>query len=298
MDNIDLRLLGIFERIYKTQNISQAAELLDLGQPAVSMGLAKLRAHFQDPLFVRTSRGMEPTPFAQELIEPVRDALALLKTALGHQSKFDPSASNRMFKICMTDVGQRVVMPKLLEQLNAIAPSIGIDLTYVTERAPKMLEAGEVDIAIGFLSNLDAGFFQQRLFNDRFVCIAHIDHPRIRHKKLTLKQFAAETHLVVATQGTGHNVLERRLTSLKIKRRVGLRIPNYLGVASMISNSNYLATVPERFGLALAETGNVRVLQLPFDIPAYSVMQHWHERYSRDLGIKWLRNVIADLFIE
>lgn len=298
MDNIDLRLLSIFDAIYRTKNISQAAESLDLGQPAVSMSLAKLRKHFRDPLFVRTTSGMEATPLAQELIVPLRQALTLMKTALSHQLAFEHSTSDRMFKICMTDVGQRIIMPKLLEKLDEIAPTIRIDLSYVTERTPQLLEDGDVDLAIGFLSNLDAGFFQQKLFSDKFVCLIQADHPRIRGNPLTMKQFTSESHLVVTTQGTRHRIIEQFLHNLKIERHIGLRIPNYLGVASVISHTNYLATVPARFGHAVAEAGNFKVLSLPFDVPEYSVMQHWHERYSRDLGIRWLRQLIAALFVE
>jgi DNA-binding transcriptional LysR family regulator len=293
MDNIDLKLLTIFQEIYKTRSISQAAENLEMGQPAVSMSLAKFRKHFNDPLFVRTSAGMEPTPHAQQLIQPVREALALLKMALGHQTSFDPKTSARMFKLCMTDVGQRVLMPHLLPRLSEIAPSVKIDVSYVSERTSKGLESGDIDLAIGFLPELDAGFFQQKLFTDKFVCVVNGQHPRIKGK-LSLEQYQTESHVVITQQGTGHGIVEQTLASLKIHRNIGLRIPNYLGVSSTMESTEFIATVPHRFALALGK--NVRVVELPFKIPEYRVMQHWHERYARDPGIEWLRKVMIDIF--
>lgn len=297
MDNVDLKLLTIFQEIYKTRSISQAAENLEMGQPAVSMSLAKFRKHFNDPLFVRTSGGMEPTPHAQELIQPVREALALLKMALGHQTSFDPKTSTRLFKLCMTDVGQRVIMPKLLTRLSEIAPSVRIEVSYVSERTPKGLESGDIDLALGFLPEQDAGFFQQNLFKDKFVCIVNSAHPRIKNK-LSLEQFQTESHVTVTKLGTGHGIVEETLAALKIQQKIGLRIPNYLGIPSTIESTDFIATVPLRFALALAGTGNIRLLEPPFKIPEYRVMQHWHERYARDPGVEWLRKVMTDLFRE
>ena len=293
MDNVDLKLLTIFQEIYKTRSISQAAENLEMGQPAVSMSLAKFRKHFNDPLFVRTSAGMEPTPHAQELIQPVREALGLLKMALGHQTSFDPKTSARMFRLCMTDVGQRVLIPYLLPRLKEIAPSVKIDVSYVSERTPKLLESGDLDLAIGFLPDLDAGFFQQKLFTDKFVCVVNSNHPRIKDK-LTLEQYQTESHVVVTQQGTGHGIVDQTLAALKIHRNVGLRIPNYLGISPTMEITEFLATVPRRFAMAFGK--HIRMVELPFKIPEYRVMQHWHERYARDPGVEWLRQVMIDIF--
>jgi DNA-binding transcriptional LysR family regulator len=297
MDNVDLKLLTIFQEIYKTRSISQAAENLEMGQPAISMSLAKFRKHFDDPLFVRTSNGMEPTPHARELIQPVREAIALLKTALGHQILFDPETSARMFRLCMNDVGQRVIMPHLLPYLRDIAPAVRIDVSYVSERTSKGLESGDLDLAIGFLPEQGAGFFQQKLFKDQFVCIVNAAHPRIRHK-LSLAAYQAESHVVVTQPGTGHGLVEQTLSDLKIERTIGLRIPNYLGIPSTIESTDFIATVPRRFAMALMGADKIQVLEPPFKIAEYRVMQHWHERYARDPATVWMRKVMTHLFGE
>lgn len=298
MENVDLKFLMLFDAIYKTASISRAAEKLDMGQSAVSMALAKLRKHYGDPLFVRTSEGMKPTPLADDIIAPIRQALGALQLTLRHRASFDPLESDRMFGLCMTDIGQRVIMPRLLQHLRVSAPGVRIDLRYVSEHTSRHLESGEVDLAIGFLAKLDAGFFQQQLFTDRFVCIANRTHPRLRTDTLTLQQFQRESHLTVATQGTGHGIVESILHTKRIQRKVGLRIPNFLGVVSNISSTEYLAIVPERFGRLVAESNPIRVFELPFAVPKYRVMQHWHERFSRDPAVTWLRATIAKHFRE
>lgn len=296
MENIDIKMLSVFDELYRSKSVTRTAEVLDLGQPAISMVLAKFRRHYDDALFVRTSEGMEPTPLAEAIIGPLRQALTTLTLTLQHRASFDPTRSDRMFAICMTDIGQRVVMPKLLAHLRVVAPAVRVDLTYVSEHTPKDLESGQVDLAIGFLSGLDAGFFQQGLFSERFVCLVSSRHPRLRGTSLTLDEFEAESHLVVATQGTGHGIIEKTLQGMGIARKIGLRIPNFLGVVSNIVDTDYLAIVPYRFGETVVHTSATKLLELPFEVPTYRVMQHWHSRYAHDPGIVWLRNTVSELF--
>jgi DNA-binding transcriptional LysR family regulator len=298
MDNLDLKNLMVFDEVYRTASISRAAENLDLGQSAVSMMLAKFRKHYGDPLFVRTSEGMKPTRLADDIIGPIRLAMNALKMTLEHRAHFDPATSTRMFGLCMTDIGQRIVMPKLLAHLRKVAPGVRIDLSYTSEHTARLLESGEIDLAIGFLAQLEAGYFQQKLFDDRFVCIVNRKHPRLRGPTVTLEQFQSESHLIVATQGTGHVIIEQTMERRHIHRKVGLRIPNYLGVVSNIASTEYLAIMPERFAHIVAESNQIKVMELPFAVEKYRVMQHWHERYARDPAVIWLRNTIADLFRE
>ncbi|MBA9948212.1 MULTISPECIES: LysR family transcriptional regulator [Burkholderiaceae] len=298
MDNLDLKSLMVFDEVYRTASVSRAAENLDLGQSAVSMALAKFRRHYNDPLFVRTSEGMQPTRLADDIVGPIREAMSALKLTLLHRTTFDPLTSNRMFGLCMTDIGQRVMMPRLLAHLREVAPSVRIDLSYTSEHTAHQLEAGEIDLAIGFLSQLDAGMYQQQLFTDRFVCIVNRDHPRLRENSVTLEEFERESHLIVATQGTGHVIVEETLERNNIRRKVGLRIPNFLGVVSNIASTEYLAIVPERFARIVAENTPIKLIELPFAVPTYRVMQHWHERYSRDPSLSWFRATIGQLFRE
>jgi len=297
MNNIDLKLLAVISELHKTRSVSHAAENLDLSQSAISMSLAKLREHFRDPLFVRTSTGMEPTPHATDLINILKKAEDLLQMALEHHVVFEPAVSDRMFHICSRDIGQLRLLPDLMKRLRELAPSVRIEIRNISENTSKLLESGEVDLAVGFISPMGAGFCQQTLFKERYVCALSARHPRIRNE-ITLQQFQEETHLVVLTSGTGHVVVERAMATKGIRRKIGLRVPSFLGVDAIIANTDFLMLLPEQMGLLMAKTGDIRLLQLPFSAPSYRVMQHWHERYSRDPANKWLRGVVAEVFMQ
>ncbi len=296
MTNIDLKLLAVIGELHRTRSVTQAAERLDLSQSTISMSLAKLRKHFNDPLFVRTSAGMEPTPHATQLICMLHQAETLLQSALDHQVVFDPLTSDRTFRLESTDIAQVTLLPKLMQRLLKVAPRVGIHLSRITPDTPKLLESGELDLAVGFILPMGAGFCQQRLFKDRFVCVTRKDHPRIQ-KVLTVKQFEAETHLAVSTSGTAHVIVEKTLEAKKIRRNVGLAVPSFLGIVSILTSSEFLVILPQQLGRHFATAGNLQLLPLPFEIPPYYVTQHWHERYGQDPANRWLRTVMAELFM-
>ena len=297
MSRPDLRLLQVFDAIHKTRSVSRAAELLELGQPAVSISLGKLRDHYRDPLFVRTSNGMEPTPLAEELVRPVRDALDALETALGHRAEFDPATSERRFRLCMTDITHLVLLPRLWAQLRSAAPGVRIEIFPLSPDTGRQLEAGDADLAVGFIPDLEAGFYQQALFRQQYVCLASADHPRIRGG-LTREQFEAEDHAVFSTSGTGHQVIDEEIARQGIRRRIVLNIPNFLGAAFVVEHTDLLMTVPRRLGELLRGRGEFSIFPVPFPLPAFTIKQHWHARFHHDPGNRWLRGVIAELVSE
>lgn len=291
---IDSRLLSVFDEIVKTRSVSGAAQALGLAQPAVSVALAKLRRHFGDKLFVRTSSGMEATPFGEGLVAPVRAALAALDVVTGHRSVFDPATSERNFRICMTDISQVVLLPRLWERLRLTAPGIRIDVVPLASDTARRLESGEADLAIGLIPQLEAGFFQQLLFRQNFVCLVGAHHPRIQ-KKLTLSQFEAEDHAVISSSGSAPLIIDREIARLGIQRRVVVRIPNFLGAAFAVEHTDLLVTIPKRLGDVLQGRGAFRIFPVPFELPQYDVKQHWHERFHHDPGNRWLRGVVSEL---
>jgi len=295
MDNIDLRLLKIFDELFKTGSVSQTADRLSLGQPAVSMSLRKLRDHFNDPLFIKTGSGMVPSSLAEQLIEHVRQAIGVLHTTLDYRASFDPAKSQRVFRLSMNDVAQIVILPSLLEVLKQHAPMACLELSGVADASPHLLAEGEIDILIGFIPRLEAGIYQQKLLDEKFVCVVDRHHPRI-HDELSLEQFQSEPHLAVSTAGTGHGLIDQVLAARGIGRHVSVRIPNFSGIAAAIEGTEYLVVVPQRLGAFLEASGIARVYALPLEAPGYLVMQHWHERYHRDPGNQWLRSTIAHLF--
>jgi len=297
MSTVDQKLLAIIIELHRTRSVSQTAENLGLNQPAVSMSLARLRKSFHDPLFVNTHRGMEPTAHASQIIAGLRDAHALIEAAINYRETFVPATATRTFKIAATDIGQVVILPSLMNRLHIVAPSVAIEFVNFTEQSHFQLESGYLDVALGFIPPLESGFHRQKLFTERFVCIVRKRHPRItRH--LTIKDFERESHLIVTTPATGHTVVEETLKSLNVTRRVGLRLPNFIGLSTLIASTDLLATVPERLATIIAGLVPVILFPPPIAVPPYVVMQYWHARSNDDPGSRWLRELIVELFQE
>jgi len=188
LKNIDLRLVSLVVELNRTRSMSAAAQKLSLSQSTVSMALAKLRRHFDDPLFVRTSIGMEPTPRGAELIEMMKSADFYMLPALEHRSVFDPLKSTHVFQLCSTDIAQLTLLPMLMNHLRRSGPSMSVRLQNISERTYTQLESGELDLPVGFIPARGAGFCGQRLFQDRFVCALRSDHPRVDNT-LTVERF-------------------------------------------------------------------------------------------------------------
>jgi DNA-binding transcriptional LysR family regulator len=295
MAKLDLDWLGVFVEVYKTQSVSRAAQRLGMAQASASIALNKLRRHFDDRLFSRTSQGMEPTPRAQLIYPELHEALSRIEKARGTPRAFSPADAQREFRICMTDISEIVLLPKLINHLQLTAPGMSVEAEKTSPETRRRLESGEVDLAVGFTPDLDAGFYQQALFAQDFVCLASAEHPRVR-SKLSRRTFSAEGHIVVSASGTGHAIVDKVLAKHMIERRVVLRVPSFLGVARIVAQTHLLVIVPRLLGNTLASQERVQLLEPPVPLPAYKVKQHWHERFNADAGNVWLRRTMADLF--
>jgi DNA-binding transcriptional LysR family regulator len=295
MAKLDLDWLGVFVEVCKTQSVSRAAQRLGMSQAGASIVLNKLRRHFGDPLFSRTSVGMEPTPRARAIYPELQEVLLRLDKARGLPLAFAPREAQREFRLCMTDISEIVLLPRLLNHLQQVAPSLQLEAEKIGPESRRRLESGEVDLAIGFTPDLEAGFFQQALFAQDFVCLAAADHPRVRGR-LGRRAFSAEGHITVAASGTGHSIVDKVLARQKVARRIVLRVPSFLGVARLVAQTELLVIVPRRLGEAVATQERVQVLPPPVPLPSYKVKQHWHERFNADPGNVWLRRTMAQLF--
>jgi DNA-binding transcriptional LysR family regulator len=300
-NRLDLNLLRVFDAILQTRSVTIAASTLSLTQSAVSNQLARLRDAFDDPLFVRTTEGMVPTPRAMAIAEPVRQSLVAIRLCLEEQLGFDPATSDRTFKIFMSDVGQLVFMPRLLERVTRVAPHVNIHTVQVpSSRLRDMaLESGEVDLAAGYFENFDGSFRQQLLFEESYVGMVRSGHPTIG-EKLSLDTFLATPQLVYQPTGGGHgqqeNAVQHAFAAADVPRRVAMRAAHSMGVPSIVSSTDLLVIVPSRLAAACRELADIRILALPVDIPKFQIKQHWHERFHHDPGNAWLRGLVAELF--
>jgi DNA-binding transcriptional LysR family regulator len=238
---------------------------------------------------------MLPTPFADALIEDVRATLAAADKALNRRLTFEPGSASREFSICCTDITEIVLVPALIDHLHREAPGVSVTLSRISGATPEEFAAGSVALAVGFVSILEAGFYQQTLFDQDFVCLAAKDHPRIGNR-LTTAAMSTEGYVSVITSGTGHAIVDRVLEQHKIKRRVAVRTSTYLAVGSIVARTELLVIVPRHLGEALAAREKVKILEPPIMLPKYAVKQYWHQRYHTDPANVWLRHTVAEIF--
>jgi DNA-binding transcriptional LysR family regulator len=296
LSDIDLNQLVLFQQLIVERRVSKVAENLGLTQPAVSNTLAKLRRQFGDDLFVRTPAGMMPTPFAEQLAEPIGYALGMIHSGLNQHSRFDPASVQRSVSIGMTDIGEIVFLPRLVERLRQEAP--GVSLSTVRTTATSLrddMESGKVDLAIGPLPQLKAGFFQRRLFRQRYVCLFRKGHPLDR-KRLTLADFKAAEHLVIVSAGTGHGKVDDLIRRAGVDRSVRLTIPHFVSVGHLLWRTDMVATVTERLAESLVEPFDLTYRPHPIDLPEIAINVFWHAKVHRSPAHQWLRGVVFDLF--
>ncbi len=292
---IDLNLLRVFDAVLRDRSVTAAARHLRLTQPAVSNALARLRTRFEDALFVRTSTGMDATPFARELAEPVRQALALLESALAHGPGFDPATSTRAFRFYMSDLGQIEFLPPLVERALRVAPGVRLEAVALeVEDIAEALAAGALDLAVGFLPGLGPPVRRQALFRDPYVCLMRAGHP-LAQKKFNRKAFLTASHALVSYRG-GHRVIEEALERAGLARRIALRVPHFTVVPMVLERSDLVLTLPARVARVFERRAGLKSLPLPVPIAPAEVAAHWHERFEGDPGGRWLREQVAELF--
>ncbi|MBL8489629.1 MAG: LysR family transcriptional regulator, partial [Rhodocyclaceae bacterium] len=263
IQDFDLNLLVVFDAVLAEGSISRAAERLGLSQPAVSNAVARLRQATGDRLFVRLGQGVAPTPYAQRIAGPLRQALAGIRAALSEDQGFDPAASERGFVLYLTDLGEAYFLPRLLERLSREAPGVRIrTLPMPPEAAQEAMKQGQVDLAVGNLPDFRAGFYQQRLFREHYVCVVRRDHPEIG-ERLTARRFAAASHAIVTPAGTGHGIIERALIEHGLESRIVLRVQNFLVLPSIVATTDLIALVPHSVGSQLSRNNDIKLLPVP-----------------------------------
>ncbi|CAN5487712.1 LysR family transcriptional regulator [soil metagenome] len=305
---IDLNLMLVFDALMHEGNLTRAGFRLGLSQPAMSHALGKLRKLSGDELFVRVPTGMEPTPFAQRIAATVHEGLEMLQTAITGEQAFDAATCDRTFQILMSDIGEMVYLPRMLAHFASVAPRANIRVIQLPrEDYQEAFLSGEVDLAIGFLPALKAGFYQQRLFDDSYICLLRADHPRVG-STMTIEQFSAESHVMIEPAGSRYSsvarqtstttLIERFLADRGLSRRVALRVPHFTVVPEIVRSTDLIATLPGTVKNHLRPIPNIKMVPLPIDVPRFEVKQFWHQLKNNDIANRWLRGVVAELFTE
>lgn len=293
--DIDLNLLRLFDAVYRTRNVSRAAELLDLTQPAASQGLTRLRALVHDPLFMRAAGGVQPTPKAQRLAEPVRLALAMLEQALGETAGFDPAHSRRVFHIHMSDIGEGRFLPDLMVALRQQAPGVRVETRPLPrEQITEALDGGRIDFAFGFLPMVKETQ-KLTLLKDRYVVLLRKGHPFTR-KVRTGKALLAALRELEFVAVRSHADTLRIVQQLQLDDRLRLVTEHFMVLPAIVAATDLAAIMP--LNIAQGFRGGYAIVEPNFPQRDFAVALHWSRRFEADPGNQWLRTLIERLFRE
>jgi len=293
--DIDLNLLRLFDAVYRTGNVSRAAELLDLTQPAASQGLSRLRTLIHDPLFTRTARGMQPTPKAQRLADPVRQALATLEQALGETADFDPARSNRTFHIHMSDIGEGRFLPELMVALRERAPGVRVETRPLPrDHIAEALDAGRIDLAFGFLPMVK-DTQRVKLLEDRYVVLLRQGHPFTRRRRTGKALLEALRELEFVAVRSHVDTL-RIVQQMQLEDRLRLVTEHFMVLPSIVKATDLAALMPRN--IASGFEGGYAIVEPAFPAREFVVSLHWSRRFEADPGNRWLRGIVEELFRE
>ena len=295
---LDLNLLRVFDAVMAEGNLTRAASVLALTQPAASHALKRLHEALEETLFVRTATGLKPTPRAEALWPRVRRSLATLQHALAPE-RFDPRADAVNYRIAMADATAALLAPWLVRAIESVQAAANLRVLPLTTRDPRsLLEHGTADLAVGHFPDLIATLLTQedtlrhaRLYDTRYVCVMRRDHP-LAHKKLTLDVFCAAHHLQVSFSGRPLSLIDRALANMGRRRRIVLTVNQFFTAGRVVTQSDLLTVLPLSFLAATGRPGELATRELPFDPGAVHVEMVWHLRRDDDPAHRWLREVL------
>jgi DNA-binding transcriptional LysR family regulator len=291
---VNLNLFVVFEALVAERNVTRAAKRLGVTQSAVSNALRQLRSLFDDPLFLRRSAGVEPTPRALALVEPVRRGLGALGDALS-PPRFDPKTADRTFVIATSDFVELVLLPPLLARLSAIAPGVRLEIVpWGLHEVPGLLARGEADLMIGYYGRIPAAHRESSLFTEEFMCLVRKKHPTVG-RTLTLKRWTSVPHVVVSQRPGSRSSVDRALAQLGLTRTIGVRVSHFSIVPEIVARTDFVAALSSRIAIPAARTHGLRLLAPPIALGTSIVGQVWHDRLDADPGHRWLRSVITEV---
>jgi DNA-binding transcriptional LysR family regulator len=288
---IDLNLLVVLRALLSERHVTRASAQVGLSQSATSHALSRLRELYDDPLLVRSGRGLTLTPRAARLLPVLERGLGDLESAIAEEPEFEASTARRTFTIGTSDYLQALIMGPLLRQVAAAAP--GVDLSVIVfPNLRELAESGAIDLALT-VSGLESRTARcQALFDDDFVCMVRRDHPQIK-KAPSLEKYLSQRHVVVAPSGTPGSFVDTELARRGLERRIALRVTNFLIAPVVVCETDFINTMPARLARQLAKTYPLRLMPPPLELPRFEYCMFWHPRLDHDPAQRWLREVVA-----
>lgn len=293
LKNIDLNLLVALDVLLDERHVTNAASRLNLSQPAMSRTLARLRDSFDDPLLVRVAGGYQRTARADALMRPLKDALDQVRLTFAKPT-FDPGTAASTFRICTLDYTEVVISPTFMERITRLAPVARIEIVRRSIYSAEEIMEGHADISLGVMPNsLAKHCIVQPLFEDRYVCLMHKNHP-LANTKLTLEDYLDYPHSIIHTGERPGGHIDDALQSLGHSRRVAKRSPYFIASLFSLGESNLLQTVPKRLATPMLSAMNLVMRDLPFDVAPLAISQMWHARDTDNPSHKWFREQLLD----
>lgn len=296
---IDLNLLMILKVLLEERNVTKASEKLNLSQSATSHALNRLRKMFNDPLLERSSAGMRPTPRALALRDPLGSILLDIEK-LVQEPIFIPELAKGTIRIAASDYATTVILPPVLRELSQKSPSIDVECYQWNSETLEKIRNGEIHLGLGVLDLEEAKVFKtQNLFVERFASIVRAEHPIIE-QGMTLESYIAWPHVLINVTGLPiHSIkkspkshVDQILEQLGVERRVILKLPHFLSAPIIISQTDFILTLPRRIALLFADTANITVFDPPINLGEYYYMQVWSQNFDNVPFQIWLRNLI------
>ncbi|HEX8055035.1 MAG TPA: LysR family transcriptional regulator [Novosphingobium sp.] len=293
-----MNLLVVLETIYSEGSITKAAERLHLTRSAVSHALSRLRDTLEDPLFERQGSEMAPTPLARRLIDPLRDSLTRIGVLLNEVQAFDPAVAQRRYVIGLRDFVEASVMPPMVRALSVEAPHVGVSAVHVDrQKVEGELAAGKIDLAVDMPSlQVSERVLHARVREDATVVVARAGHPAIKDGRLDLDGYLAQGHVLVSARRSGLAFEDLELRRRGLQRRVAVRCQYHFAACRIISQTDYLLTMPESYAKIVNQQLGNQVLPFPGPFPAYDAYMYWHASMDNDPANRWLRELVLRSF--
>ncbi|MBB3592285.1 DNA-binding transcriptional LysR family regulator [Rhizobium sp. BK529] len=295
LHGIDLNLLVAFDALMKERSVTKAGIRIGRTQPAMSAALARLRSLLRDELLVRGPQGLQPTPRALDLAEPLSRALAEIQHTLDFTQGFDPSTSSATFTIGLSDHPTFALLPRLVTLLAGAAPGAALQVRNFSARddAIDLLDAGEVDVTVGVPAVKTGRILTQPLFEERFVCIVRKDHP-VAGRELDLDRFLALPHLLVSPENERFGHVDAALAKRGFQRRLSLTLPNMYAAPLLIARSDMIATLMAGVVEASGHSDELTLLEPPLTLDPISFVLSWHRRNDAHPAQRWFRNCVVE----
>jgi DNA-binding transcriptional LysR family regulator len=291
IETLDLNLLLVLQALLQEQSVTRAGARIGLSQSATSHALGRLRDFFQDPLLIRTPKGMVLTPRAEELIVPLADILRQLNR-LVQPIFFDPAMTQGKVRIAATDYATAVILPVVLKELTQVAPQVEVECHYWNSDVVEMCRKGIIDLGFGIVDIAEISDIRsQTLFTEDFVSVVRANHP-IAQTDVTLDSYIAWPHALITINNSLGSPVDRALAELGLQRKIMLRIPQFLAAPFIVAQTDFILTIPRRIALLIASTANLQVLELPILMNRFGYPQIWHERHQTDPFHSWFRQVV------